>query len=67
MISRRCLICANINPCREHSEQEQEAELARNDAAIARIRRAEGKRCPTPLSECECDNGQCALGYRGEP
>lgn len=37
-MSRRCLICANINPCREHSEADQSAELARNDAAIARIR-----------------------------
>lgn len=22
-----------------------------------------GKRCPTPLSECECDEGRCQLGY----
>lgn len=36
-ISRRCLICANLNPCRDHSEADQEAELARNDAAIALI------------------------------
>jgi hypothetical protein len=39
MASRRCLICANINPCRLHSEADQQAELARNDAAIAEIRK----------------------------
>lgn len=37
-MSRRCLICANINPCRLHSEADQDAELARNDREIARIR-----------------------------
>jgi hypothetical protein len=37
-MSRRCLICANINPCREHSEDAQLSELRRNDVAIARIR-----------------------------
>lgn len=35
---RRCLICANLNPCPRHSDQEQTDELARNDAEIARIR-----------------------------
>lgn len=34
-MSRRCLICANINPCREHSGSEQDAELSRNQRAIA--------------------------------
>lgn len=33
--SRRCLVCANLNPCRNHGPVEQAAELARNDAAIA--------------------------------
>lgn len=36
--TRRCLICANTNPCREHSAVEQAEELRRNDAAIASIR-----------------------------
>lgn len=40
MIARRCLICANINPCRNHSEEAQEAELKRNDREIAEIRAA---------------------------
>ncbi len=39
--SRRCLICANINPCREHPSQGQRDELRANDAAIARIRKAQ--------------------------
>lgn len=38
-ISRRCLLCANINPCRQHSAQEQVDELRRNDAEIAEIRK----------------------------
>lgn len=38
MISRRCLICANYNPCSSHSEEAQEAELRRNDEEIAKIR-----------------------------
>lgn len=29
-MSRRCLICSNINPCRDHSEEAQDAELRRN-------------------------------------
>jgi hypothetical protein len=37
-ISRRCLICAALNPCRQHSAEDQRAELARNDAEIAKIR-----------------------------
>lgn len=37
-MSRRCLICANINPCSRHSEQDQVDELARNDREIARIK-----------------------------
>jgi hypothetical protein len=36
--SHRCLICANINPCSQHSGQAQRDELRRNDAAIAAIR-----------------------------
>ena len=48
MISRRCLICANINPCSLHSGREQASELARNDAAIARIR-AEERAAASPL------------------
>ncbi len=38
-MSRRCLICADINPCSKHSSEDQESELAANDAAIAAIRR----------------------------
>jgi hypothetical protein len=37
-MSRRCLICSNINPCRNHSEQAQADELRRNDETVARIR-----------------------------
>lgn len=37
-MTRRCLICAALNPCTIHTEADQRAELARNDAAIARIR-----------------------------
>lgn len=37
-MSRRCLICANINPCRDHSEAEQHAELDRNDVAVKKLR-----------------------------
>ncbi len=40
-LTRRCLICANINPCRKHSAQSQVEELRRNDAAIAEIRKYE--------------------------
>lgn len=36
--SRRCLICANINPCREHGAEAQAAELDRNDRAIAALK-----------------------------
>lgn len=36
--SRRCLICARLNPCLNHSAPAQRAELARNDAEIAKIR-----------------------------
>lgn len=36
-MTRRCLICANLNPCRQHTEREQMAELRRNDAAVAAI------------------------------
>lgn len=36
--TRRCLVCSRINPCAEHSQADQRAELARNDAEIARIR-----------------------------
>jgi hypothetical protein len=37
-MSRRCLICANVNPCRKHSYDEQDAELARNDRAIRELK-----------------------------
>lgn len=37
-MSRRCLICSNINPCREHSDAAQDAELDRNLRAIREIR-----------------------------
>lgn len=46
-MSRRCLICSNLNPCREHSDADQSNELARNDAAIAKIR-AERELPPLP-------------------
>jgi hypothetical protein len=36
-VTRRCLICANINPCREHSQYAQDAELGRNMREIAVI------------------------------
>lgn len=36
-MSRRCLICANINPCRLHSTDAQDAELRRNKAEIRRL------------------------------
>lgn len=44
MTARRCLICSRLNPCPDHSDRAQGAELARNDAAIAEIqkRRARG-------------------------
>lgn len=45
-MTRRCLICANINPCREHSEADQQAELARNDREIAAIRAEEAAAKP---------------------
>ena len=35
--SRRCLICADINPCLAHTNDAQEQELARNYAAIAAL------------------------------
>ena len=38
MIARRCLICANLNPCKQHSNAAQWEELRRNDAEIARIK-----------------------------
>lgn len=31
-MSRRCLICSNINPCREHSGDAQDKELRDNTA-----------------------------------
>lgn len=37
-MTRRCLICSNLNPCPDHSDADQDRELARNDAAIAQIR-----------------------------
>jgi hypothetical protein len=33
-MSRRCLICSNLNPCGCHSGDAQDSELARNIAAI---------------------------------
>lgn len=38
-MSRRCLICANTNPCRLHSEEDQDKELRMNVAAIQNIER----------------------------
>jgi hypothetical protein len=35
---RRCLVCAALNPCSEHSAADQARELARNDREIRRIR-----------------------------
>lgn len=46
MASRRCLICANMNPCSKHSEEAQRQELSRNDEAVALIR-ASNPRNPT--------------------
>lgn len=37
-MSRRCLICDNVNPCRKHSYDQQDAELARNDRAIRELK-----------------------------
>jgi len=36
-MSRRCLICSNLNPCHEHSESVQDAELARNSRAVREL------------------------------
>jgi hypothetical protein len=36
-MSRRCLICSNINPCRLHSEDAQDRELTRNMARVRQI------------------------------
>lgn len=36
-LTRRCLICARINPCRDHSADAQLSELKRNDREIERI------------------------------
>lgn len=36
--SRRCLICADINPCLRHTYAAQQQELVRNDAAIFALR-----------------------------
>jgi len=56
--ARRCLICANINPCAAHSDDQQRTELARNDRAIADLRapntearsldERELRECPNP-------------------
>ena len=50
-MSRRCLICANINPCAEHSSEAQDDELRENtrffyskEAQDYRNRRDEGAR-----------------------
>lgn len=37
-MSRRCLICANFNPCRQHSHDEQEAEFDHNVREIRKIK-----------------------------
>lgn len=42
-MSRRCLICADINPCGQHSADVQEAELARNIRAIGDIQGTEAR------------------------
>jgi hypothetical protein len=47
MISRRCLICSDFNPCSKHSEDEQYEELRRNDLQIAGIRAAQRKQDTT--------------------
>lgn len=39
-MSRRCLICSNINPCRAHSGAAQEAEFDRNSREVRRIQSA---------------------------
>jgi hypothetical protein len=52
-MSRRCLICANINPCSEHSGAAQDRELARNDAAIAALR----QRPTLPMKEARLHVG----------
>ncbi len=36
-MSRRCLICADINPCSRHSDREQDDELYRNMRVSAQI------------------------------
>lgn len=53
-VSRRCLICANLNPCRAHSTDDQIAELARNDAEIAAMR----KRARQPAPPASGDVGE---------
>lgn len=40
-MSRRCLMCARLNPCPDHPADVQAAELRRNDEAVAAIRATE--------------------------
>lgn len=53
-MTRRCLICAKLNPCAEHSEADQQAELARNDREIQRLRGSLDYRTswPRPATPC---------------
>ena len=36
-MTRRCLICSNLNPCHKHSSDEQDRELRRNLAEIRKV------------------------------
>jgi len=53
-MSRRCLICANINPCRCHSHAAQEAEFDRN---CREIRKLQSMTPPPHLTDLENEDG----------
>lgn len=54
-MSRRCLICSNINPCRDHSAGAQDAELRRNQAEIRSLDRGPP---PHPIARAGLDVGR---------
>jgi len=65
-MSRRCLICSNINPCAKHSEADQDAELRRNTAAADRLR-APTLNTPTPDAGSNTTSASTAAESNGRP
>lgn len=59
-MSRRCLICSNINPCAAHSDDAQDRELMRNMAEIRKIQSC--KREPIMYKVLVC-GGRDFLNY----